>query len=232
MVLTMMIVSPISGVLINRLGPRRLISMGMTITGVGILLLLMAGADASYWYVVPAFVTMGFGMSFIWAPMTTAVLNSVEPEKSGIASAINGAIREIGTAFGVALLGTIANRVYIDEFRNNAAVSDMRGNAALEPLHGVIDAIGDGAATAGVAVISQLPEELKANFGDALVMLREVSAEAFMSGMDRAVIVSGIGIILAAVLSWFLIDDKVVLSHQTEPAESKVDVAFEVAPAD
>jgi EmrB/QacA subfamily drug resistance transporter len=232
MVLTMMIVSPISGVLINRLGPRRLISIGMTITGVGILFLLWAGADASYWHVVPSFVTMGFGMSFIWAPMTTAVLNSVEPEKSGIASAINGAIREIGTAFGVALLGTIANRVYIDKFSNDAAVSEMRNNPSLEPLHGVIDAIGDGAATAGVAVISQLPEEFKAGFGEALVVLREVSAEAFMSGMDRAVIVSGIGIIAAAALSWFLIDDKVVLSHQTEPAEAPADVAFEVAPAD
>src|SRR5690606_28035192 len=142
MVLTMMIVSPISGVLINRLGPRRLISMGMTITGVGIMLLLLAGANASYWSIVPAFVTMGFGMSFIWAPMTTAGLNSVEPEKSGLASAIHGAIREIGTAFGVALLGTIANRVYIDKFSNDPAVRELRGNSALEPLHGVIDAIG------------------------------------------------------------------------------------------
>ena len=68
--------------------------------------------SASYWDILPAFIVMGIGMSGIWAPMTTAVLNSVESEKSGVASAVNGAIREIGTAFGIAFLGTIMNRTY------------------------------------------------------------------------------------------------------------------------
>ena len=234
MVITMMVMSPISGVLINKLGPRRLISVGMSITGVGILMLLWAGADASYWYVVPAFVTMGFGMSFIWAPMTTAVLNSVEPEKSGIASAINGAIREIGTAFGVALLGTLANRVYIDQFANDSSVQALRSDPAMAPLTDVINTIGSGAGTAGLAVVSQLPAEMKSAFGEALVTLREVSADAFMSGMDRAAIVSGVAIIVAAALSWFLIDDKVVLSHsqEYEPAEADAVVVYDTAPAD
>ncbi len=235
MVITMMVMSPISGVMINRLGPRRLISAGMTITGIGMLLLLWAGAHASYWHLLPSFVAMGFGMSFIWAPMTTAVLNSVEPEKSGIASAINGAIREIGTAFGVALLGSIANRVYIDKFAGDHSIQELRADPAMAPLGDVIDTIGSGAATAGVAVISQLPAEVRSGFGEALVVLREVSADAFMAGMDRAVIVSGIAIIAAATLSWFLIDDKVVNAHVEAP-ESATDGAvaanFDVLPAD
>ena len=102
----MMVLSPIGGSLINRVGPRKLISFGMIVTGIGGLLLLRADVDASYLAIVPGFVVMGFGMSFIWAPMTTAMLNSVESAKSGVASAVNGAIREIGTAFGIALLGT------------------------------------------------------------------------------------------------------------------------------
>jgi hypothetical protein len=108
MVITMMVLSPISGAFINRIGPRRMISAGMIVTGLGTLLSLRSGVDASYLDIVPAFVVMGIGMSGIWAPMTTAVLNSVESEKSGVASAVNGALREIGTAFGVALLGTLA----------------------------------------------------------------------------------------------------------------------------
>jgi MFS family permease len=234
MVATMMIMSPISGTMINRLGPRRLISVGMTVTGIGIMFLLLAGVDATYYRVIPAFVLMGFGMSFIWAPMTTAVLNSVEPEKSGIASAINGAIREIGTAFGIALLGTIANRVYKDQFSSDAQVNAIRNDSALAPIHEVIDIIGEGAARAGVAVVSQLPVELKDGFGDAISTVQRASAEAFMSGMDRAVIVSGIGIIAAATLSWFLIDDSVVLSHQPDPAsgDAAIDAAVKIAPAD
>ena len=126
MVLIMMVFSPISGTLVNRIGPRSLISFGMITTGVGTLLLLLTSVDASYYRLLPAFLLMGFGMSFIWAPMTTAVLNSVPSDKSGIASAINGSLREIGTAFGVALLGTLANRAYQDYYADSAALQKPR----------------------------------------------------------------------------------------------------------
>ena len=177
---------------------------------------------------------MGFGMSFIWAPMTTAVLNSVEPEKSGIASAINGAIREIGTAFGIALLGTIANRVYIEQFQGDETIQAMSADPALAPIHDTIDLVGEGAGTAGVAVIGQLPQEIADTFSDALATIQRISSEAFMAGMDRAVIVSGIGIILAAGLSWFLIKDEVVLAaHHADIAdEAALNAAIDAAPAD
>lgn len=235
MVVTMMVMSPISGSLINRLGPRKLISTGMTITGVGVLLMLMTSVDASYWRIVPSFVTMGFGMSFIWAPMTTAVLNSVEPEKSGIASAINGAVREIGTAFGVALLGTVATRTYLDHFRNDATVQAIQADPAAAPVHGVIEEMGSGAASAGVAVISQLPAELKESAADLLELLRVASSEAFIAGMDRAVIISAAGIIVSAIVSYLLVRDEVVLrAPAAHPAvvETAVEPAIEPAPAD
>ena len=63
---------------------------------------------------------LGAGNSLIFAPMTTAVLNSVESHRSGVASAVNGAMREIGTAFSIALLGTLANRVYRTDFSPRA----------------------------------------------------------------------------------------------------------------
>ena len=86
---------------------------------------------------------MGFGMSFIWAPMTTAVLNSVPSEKSGVASAINGSLREIGTAFGVALLGTLANRAYQDHYRNSPDLQAISG-AAPDEVRGLINLVGSG----------------------------------------------------------------------------------------
>src|SRR5680860_224038 len=75
MVLIMMVFSPISGSMVDKIGPRRLLTFGMIVTGIGTLLMLMTGVDASYYRLLPSFLVMGFGMSFIWAPMTTAVLN-------------------------------------------------------------------------------------------------------------------------------------------------------------
>jgi EmrB/QacA subfamily drug resistance transporter len=232
MVAVMMVFSPLSGSLVNKLGPRRLISFGMIVTGIGTALFLLAGVDVSYWRILPAFLVMGFGMSFIWAPMTTAVLNSVSSEKSGIASAVNGALREIGTAFGVALLGTLANRAYQDNFDGNGNVQALRasGGDALAP---VIDLVGSGMNFGG-HVISLVPE-FAGLPPDVLATLERASAEAFMVGMDRAIIFSTVGIILAAIVSYFLVDDAVV-ERALEPDGEEVprpgDVDFAPTAAD
>src|SRR5829696_896632 len=155
MVAVMMAMSPVTGGAINRIGPRRMITFGMVVTGIGVLLFLRSGVDATYWDIVPAFVVMGFGMSFIWAPMTTAVLNSVSSDKSGVASAVTGAIREIGTAFGIALLGTMANTTYKNSFEDDSAMQSLRatGDAAAQAA---LDFVGSGASQAGY-VLEKVP---------------------------------------------------------------------------
>ena len=216
MVITMMVLSPISGAFINRIGPRRMISIGMLVTGFGTLLFLRSGVDASYWDIVPAFVVMGVGMSGIWAPMTTAVLNSVESEKSGIASAVNGAIREIGTAFGIALLGTLMNRTYQNSYDANNQIQALRSDPNIGPVRGAIDFIGVGNSYAGAFInrmsdFDFVPAEIKAT-------IVEVSSIAFVQGMDRAIIVSSAVIIASAVLAYVLIKDSVVATTVPDPA--------------
>jgi EmrB/QacA subfamily drug resistance transporter len=229
MVVMMMVFSPITGTMTNKLGPRRLITFGMLTTGGGMLLLLLTGVDASYYRLLPSFVVLGFGMSFIWAPMTTAVLNSVDPQKSGIASAVNGSMREIGTAFGVALLGTIANRAYKSEFNSSGEIETLRATAT-EPVHSLIDLIGSGMSFGG-----QVVSDYAAQFGvtgGVISTLERVSSDAFMVGMDRASIVGGIGLLAAGVISYFLIEDEVVMHPVPGEAEPVVEGELAVGPAD
>src|SRR3712207_4959598 len=96
-------------------------------------------------------VVMGFGNSLIFAPMTTSVLNSVETAKSGVASAVNGAIRETGFAFGIALLGTIMNRTYQTRYAQSPEIAalDQGSDPTLAPLRPVVDFIGSGINYAG-----------------------------------------------------------------------------------
>ena len=47
--------------------------------------------------------------------------------------------------------------------------------------------------------------------------IRDASAAAFMIGMDRAIIFSGVGIILVSFLSYFLIKDSVVATAAADP---------------
>jgi EmrB/QacA subfamily drug resistance transporter len=229
MVVVMMVMSPISGTLTGKMGPRRLITFGMLVTGLGTFLMLLTGVNASYWMILPSFIVMGFGMSFIWAPMTTAVLNSVESEKSGVASAVNGALREIGTAFGVALLGTLASRAYQADFRTAQQVEGIRNGSSGGILSPVLGLIGSGMAFGGRVIEDpriigqlglsgdQLAQVQQALTPAVIADIRQASAEAFMVGMDRAIIFSSVGIVFVSILSYFLIKDSVIEKAEAEP---------------
>ena len=73
------VMSPLMGRLAGRIGPRLPLSIGSLVVAAGFLLMLRIGPDASYWRdVFPAIVVMSFGMAGAVAPLTTAVLSSVE----------------------------------------------------------------------------------------------------------------------------------------------------------
>ncbi len=222
LVAMMMVGSPISGSLVNRLGSSRLISLGMLITGASSFLFLRTGVDASYLDVLPALMVMGLGMSLIFAPMTTAVLNSVETAKSGVASAINGAVREIGTAFGIALLGTLMNRAYQSTYDDAPEIRSLRAGTdpATAALRPVVEAIGSGISFGGRVVEDDRLFPGVHAFGPVVGQIREVSSRAFIAGMDSAMVVSGSLLIVVACLSYLLIRDRVA------DAASAPDAAF------
>jgi len=211
MVAVMMVASPISGMMVSRIGASKLLAAGMVIAGIGTLLFMRANVHGTYLDILPSYLVMGLGMSLIFAPMTTAVLNSVEAGKSGVASAVNGAIREIGNAFGVALLGTVMNRAYQNYFSSDAQVRALRDSPDGGPLKPVLDILGAGMSYGGRVIQDQtLFPGVPA---DVTSMLREVSSNAFMVGMDRAIVVSVAVIMVAAVVAWKLINDEVVAAH-------------------
>ncbi|HYI25133.1 MAG TPA: MFS transporter, partial [Thermomicrobiales bacterium] len=212
MVATMMIFSPISGSLVNRIGMSKLISLGMLIAGASAFLYLRTGVNSSFVDVLPAMIVMGFGFSLIFAPMTTAVLNSVSSDKSGVASAVNGAVREMGFAFGVALLGTIMNQTYRDAFSSDPSIQQVRNSSdpAFAPLQPVLDLIGSGINYAGNVIFDQEHfSAVPAQIADAIYL---ASAEAFVEGMHKSFIITGIAIVGVAVLSFFMINDRVAES--------------------
>ncbi|HYI14036.1 MAG TPA: MFS transporter [Thermomicrobiales bacterium] len=233
MVIVMMFGAPASGALVNRIGARILISSGMIVAGIGTLLYMRASVDGSYWDLLPSYLVMGLGMSFIFAPMTTAVLNSVPSERSGVASAVNGAIREIGNVFGIAFLGTIMNRTYQDSFNADSSVQTLRQAENDSIVTQAIGFISNGM-TQGGHVIDELMEDggfagLE-QFPEAIATIRLASGEAFMAGMDRAIVVSAVAIMAMAVVSFFLIKDDVAagaVQHGHEPVEADFELHLE-----
>ncbi|HSD55567.1 MAG TPA: MFS transporter, partial [Candidatus Saccharimonadales bacterium] len=84
------------GALSARTGPRIFMTLGPIASGVGILMLLPLGQDSRYVTdILPGICLFGLGMASTVAPLTTTVLNSVEMDQSGIASAVNNAVSRV-----------------------------------------------------------------------------------------------------------------------------------------
>lgn len=102
------VASPAMGTVAARTGSRLLLSVGPLIVAAGFLLGLRIGAAADYWSdLFPALIVIAIGMSLAVAPLTTAVLGSVDPAHAGSASGFNSALARAGGLIGTALLGSV-----------------------------------------------------------------------------------------------------------------------------
>ena len=100
--------SPLMGRLAARIGPRWPLGFGSLIVAGGFLLLLRIGTQTGYWlFVFPAMLVIALGMAGAVAPLTTAVLASVDNRHSGSASGLNSAVARSAGMIATALLGGV-----------------------------------------------------------------------------------------------------------------------------
>jgi EmrB/QacA subfamily drug resistance transporter len=100
--------SPAMGSIAGRSGPRMPLTIGPIIVAVGFLLLLLLTPASSYWTgVLPAILVISLGMAGAVAPLTTAVLSSVDARHTGSASGLNSAVSRAGGLIATALLGGV-----------------------------------------------------------------------------------------------------------------------------
>lgn len=108
----MMALSSRIGTLAGKWGPRMFMTVGPALMAGGYLLLLTVTPDFDYWtQVLPSVLLTGFGLVITVAPLTSAILGSIDPARAGIASATNNAVARIAGLIGVALLGLISGGV-------------------------------------------------------------------------------------------------------------------------
>jgi MFS family permease len=105
----MLVLSPRSGELAQRIGPRIPMTIGPIVTAVGLLLMMRIGPGADYLTdVLPAVVVFGLGLATFVAPLTATVLAAAPTEHASTASGINNAVARVGGLTAVAALPLVA----------------------------------------------------------------------------------------------------------------------------
>ncbi|MFG2961982.1 MFS transporter [Streptomyces sp. NPDC048288] len=102
-----MFASVLSGRLSRRTGHRPLVVSGMLLAALGLAGWAAAGPDPAYPLLVAPMMAAGFGTSFALTGSTATVMGAAPAAYSGAASALFNTTRQIGSAAGVALGGSL-----------------------------------------------------------------------------------------------------------------------------
>jgi EmrB/QacA subfamily drug resistance transporter len=106
--LCLFFLSPRFGRLASGVGPRLPMTVGPIVAGAGMLLFMRLDPGASYPAdVLPSVLLFGLGMSMTVAPLTATVLDSVSPNRVGIASGVNNGVSRVAGLLAIAVLGAV-----------------------------------------------------------------------------------------------------------------------------
>jgi EmrB/QacA subfamily drug resistance transporter len=121
--LTSLLLAERFGHLAGRHGARAFMTTGPLVAAVGFVWMSMTGLDSpSLWaHLGIGLPLYGLGLAMTVAPLTATVLDSVPPQSSGIASAVNNAIARVAGLLAVGFIGTVIGDVFdLDAFRRAA----------------------------------------------------------------------------------------------------------------
>ena len=127
--------SPLMGKFAGRHGSRLPLAIGALIVAGGFLLGTRIGSGSYVATVLPAMLAIALGMACVAAPLTTAVLSSVDGSHTGIASGFNSAVARGGGLIATASLGVVLT---------------VQGRALLAPFHAAMVVCAVTAVAAGI----------------------------------------------------------------------------------
>ncbi len=136
--LILFLLSPRTGALAGKYGPRLFMGFGPIIAGASFLLMANLGTHVNYWtQVFPAIVLFGIGLAITVAPLTAAILGDVKPAQAGIASAVNNAVARVAGLIAVAAVGAVVATQFgsvLDEHKFVGPPSSVIAQAKQAPL--------------------------------------------------------------------------------------------------
>jgi MFS family permease len=148
----------LGGRLINRFGTIQIVRAGLVIYEVGLLVMLhVISLDLTALQLLPGLALYGLGIGFALAQLTNVVLSEIPADGSGVASGANTTVRQVGSALGVAVIGTVLTVQTVNHAVQHVSASALSAAAKAQAIAGIhaagsgyVPAKGSSAATANV----------------------------------------------------------------------------------
>jgi MFS transporter, DHA2 family, multidrug resistance protein len=181
----------LAGVAVRYWSQRAVLATGLALVGVAMASLTLISPSTGYPRLGIALFVVGVGLGLAFTAASDLIIASVMPERAGAAAAVSETAYELGTALGIAILGSIITAVY----RGLTIPPDTPDAAALHAR--------DSLATATVAARS-LPADTAHN-------LLTGAKTAFTAGLAIAAGAGSALLLASAVAVWLLLKPRPTL---------------------
>ena len=101
--------SPLGGRLSSRIGPFPTMVTGLSTGSAGFISLLVLSHDTAFAWIAILSFTAGLGMAIAMPAATSAAVSAAPAQHAGIAGGVVNTARQVGSVFGVALLGGLVS---------------------------------------------------------------------------------------------------------------------------
>ncbi|MCB5179968.1 MFS transporter [Streptomyces antimicrobicus] len=186
---------------LHRIGPRRMVSFGFTLTALAVLLLTLMGLHDRPVLLTAGFVLLGFGLQTTLFAAYESMLSEAPVQAAGGAAAIGETSYQLGAGMGIALLGSVMNAAYAP---------------GLTDVPGVSPADSAGAANS-LGEAYQIAEHLGGPAGEAL---HTAARTSFVYGLHVTLVVSAALLLAGAVMAL-----KLPRAMDCEPAAAEAEAA-------
>ena len=222
--LTLMVVSASSARVAEKLGTKRIVSLGIAISATGLLLMSQVyEVDTSYSVIMVTMIFFAAGMGLTMSPATNSIMQSVPVSKAGVGSAMNDTTRQLGGAMGIAVLGTVLNNAYLDGMSDmqiptamlEGALANVPADAPVTTAEGALELISSSVQGAHMFA-SYMPDALSQQ-------LLATADQAFVSGMNEAMMIGAMIMFGASLLTLLILPSQV-----QQPVEEREDLEIGV----
>jgi len=194
------VVAGLSGAWVSRIAARAQLGVGLTLCGLGVILMSGLSASDGWTALLPGFILAGVGAGIVNTVVADVALSVVPKERSGMAAGINDTFRQVGVAVGIAAWGAIF------------AARGANKAVSLAPA-----ARGHGRELVEAVSAGRLHDAVAALPVGARGVVAHAARAGFLSGLNEVLLLGGGLALLGAVAATLLVREREI---ERSPLES------------
>src|SRR5829696_10088451 len=207
-------VAPIAGSLLTRVPARVMLSIGLGLTGIGLLLMSGLNAGSEWTTLLGGFLVAGAGVGLLNPVIADVALSVVPKERSGMAAGINDTFRQVGVAVGIAVWGAI----FVGQ--GASKVSELTVGtpvASGDNPRQLVEAMSSGSLNQALSAVPPQSQQAVSN----------AAHEGFLAGLNDVLTLGGLLCLAGAALALWLVREREI---EREPIEAESEREPETVP--